>query len=135
MGRRARSAGLREGELVRASTLILCCALSGCTTASPPAGAGEAEGPLRVKLVEDYYWPSAVAGRGLGGTDTEIEVFPLVPALVVEHRDGRPLGADEEGASRAAAGRHCAALGLRFVPDATGRLADGAWAFAPCIAG
>ncbi|GAB1364384.1 hypothetical protein MASR1M32_36200 [Rhodobacter sp.] len=80
---------------------------------------------LRVTQVEDYYWPASPAAN------PEVEVFPLVTALVVGAADGSALGRSDESAARAAATAHCAALGTAaYAPSS--RLAEGAWAFSPC---
>ena len=110
--------------------IALLLAVSACTSADAPSVAAQENGLLRVSLVEDYYWPSPAAN----GEGPEVEVFPLVTALVVDRRDGRPLAPRDEAASREAARAYCDANGQRFPAEAPARLSGGAWAFPPCQA-
>lgn len=108
---------------LRALGLGAGLALAACTGAGGTSTMDH--GALRVTLVEDYYWPAS--------GPSEIEVFPLVTALVVSRRDGRPLDTRDEGISREAADAYCSERGLRFPAESASRLNDGAWAFPPCI--
>ena len=113
--------------MLRIVSVLSIAALAGCTSLQASEDAA-----LRVRQVDDYYWPQAVAGPAQRAET--IDVFPLVTALLVERRDGRPLGLDDEAASRAAARAVCAARGERHGEAALSRLQEGTWAFSTCEA-
>jgi hypothetical protein len=105
--------------------------LSACV-ASQGASVQRVDGvALQVATDDGYYWPAPVPDPASG---TEIEVFPLVTALVVTRRDGLPMDRSAEAVARQAANAHCAGLGLGG-PGASARYANGAWAFFPCAGG
>jgi hypothetical protein len=109
-------------------SLLSALALGACvaTGASVQTVQGVA---LQVATDEEYFWPASFAHEG-----GEIDVFPIVTALVVTRRDGAPLGTADEVAARTAVEAHCAGLGLG-APAADSRMADGAWAFPLCAGG
>jgi hypothetical protein len=107
---------------------VALAALVACTPVSESPGGSPAADSLRVSLVEDYYWPSEASTSG----GVAIDVFPLVTALVVESRSGRPLTAEDEAVSREAASAHCGAAGQVFAQSSNAHLSEGAWAFSPC---
>lgn len=107
--------------------LLSGLALAACVTTG--ASVQTVDGmALQVAAVEDYYWPASPPGN------PEIEVFPLVDALVVSRRDGAALTMADEGTALQAARAHCAELGLGKTGSAS-HFADGAWAFYPCAGG
>ena len=79
---------------------------------------------LRVDLVEDFYWAESPADH------PEVEVFPLVTALVVSDPH-RPMSEADGAAARAAATAHCRELGISAY-NPRSRFSDGTWAFSNC---
>lgn len=120
--------------MVRAGGLAALLSLASCLAADPPSVATMERGALRVTLVEDYLWPGALTTDDPDGGRLEVDVFPLVTALVVGRHDGRPMRPQDESAGREAARAYCDARGQRL-PAGAGRLNDGAWAFPPCRSG
>lgn len=117
--------GTKEGmaAMCPAPTNLLIRLWAVVLTVAPAA----AEDGLRVRLVEDYSWPSS---QMIG--DVAVDIFPLVDALVVDRPSGPPLTADDEESARAAARRHCMSTGGQWPGDAPVRFDKGAFAFPAC---
>lgn len=112
---------------MKALAPCLCLLVLATAACVAPEGPVQTVGgrALKVTQVEDYSWPASPAAN------PEVEVFPIVTALVVSAADGSALGRADESAARAAATAHCAALGSAgYAPSS--RFAEGAWAFSPC---
>lgn len=84
-----------------------------------------------VKLEDEFFWPESTTEQRPDGTVYQIEVFPIVTALVVSRTDGAPMSETDEGTARAAVEAHCRALKMG-APGPKNRFAEGAWAFFPC---
>jgi hypothetical protein len=108
--------------------LALAVLLAGCLSTPPAPEVGSTATPtLWVRAVGDYYWPSPTT---VG--DVEVEVFPVVDALVVDRPGGLPLGPGDVAASRRAARAYCSTRGGTLGQDAEARVADGTIAFRAC---
>ena len=104
----------------------LCLVMPSAACFSADGSVQTVEGrAMKVTLVQDYYWPASPPAN------PEVEVFPIVTALVVSAADGSALARTDETSALTAATTHCAALGsAAYAPSS--RFADGAWAFSPC---
>lgn len=110
-------------------TLLALLGLAACFD----GGGSQIVDGTRYSVVPDdsYYWPAPTRVTSPTGAEVEVEPFPLVSALVVSRSDGAAMTGADESAARRAATAHCASQG-KGPPSASGRLADGAWAFYPC---
>ncbi len=101
--------------------------LAACVAGGPSV---QTAGGMDLTVTEDdmYLWPTDMPGH------PEVDVFPLVTALVVARRDGVALDTGDEAAAREAVTAFCADQGLAG-PGPSSRFADGAWAFYPCREG
>jgi hypothetical protein len=95
---------------------------------TPPQQDQAMNGSLHVSLADDVYWPQPVR-RG----DAEIEVFPLVTALVVDRPGGDPLTRSDRAASEEAVKAFCRDRGQRSAPLTVARWDSGTWMFPPCL--
>lgn len=110
--------------------MLMLLTAAGCVPAPADSPAVAPPPGLKVTLDKARYWP-ATAPEAEGA-----EVFPLVPALVVARKDGRPLGPGDEAAARQAVEAHCRGLG-KAPPGTDAQYASegkdaGSWAFTPC---
>jgi hypothetical protein len=113
-----------HSPMIRFVPLGFLLTLGACVAASGSVQTVDGKA-LRVTLVEDFYWASSIPGH------PEVEVFPLVTALVVSPVSGGSLTQGDEAAARAAVTAHCAALGVEDY-DPSSNFSDDGWAFSPC---
>ncbi len=114
--------------MTTALRLLACIAPLVCLAACVGGNASvQTAGGLDLTVTQDdmYLWPADMPGH------PEVDVFPLVTALVVARRDGVALTEADEPAAREAVTAFCADQGLAGSGPSS-RFADGAWAFYPC---